>query len=321
MNLYYHSRRRPKLFVYLAVGLGLLFLWWIWPSYKESVNNAQTIYSLPQKITFAEIEVPLDDPKTYERIDTEFQILVYDQRGQINLWLKRLNKLEPSVKKIMEDQNLHPDFLYLAVKESSLLPCTTSFASARGLWQFIPDTATRFGLRIDDYVDERCDIFKATPAAAQYLKILLSANQFDGDVFSAMAAYNDGEGDVKNMLWTQRNVKKNHGYFSSFTNNETGRYVPGIIALKVILENPEQYGFEIPDDYPAWELESYTFSPSQNLNLADLAETSGLDFLDFKTYNPHLRVTYTQENFLPEDSIFTIYLPHENLEQLKKSLN
>ncbi|MFH0866972.1 MAG: lytic transglycosylase domain-containing protein, partial [Bacteroidota bacterium] len=266
---------------YIMAGIIILFI-----VFFSFCSFSGTTYSLPASITFAGQKVPLDDQKTYERIDTAFQILVQDQRGQITLWLKRFNKYQPIIKNILDEEKVNEDFFYLAVQESSLLPCTTSSAQAKGWWQFIEGTATRFGLTINEFVDERCDLVRSTHAAAQYLKTLLGEAYFKGDVFAAMAAYNFGETNVLHVLNAQGNFQQNHGYFSSFVNTENSLYIPRIIALKVILQNPEEYGFETYRDYTPWKLETYLLQPKDNINIKDLCKQADLDFLDFVSFNP-----------------------------------
>jgi hypothetical protein len=309
------SFKNKYLYYGLGVVLVLVLIKWFYAG-----DSLQNKYELPSAITFAGQKIPLEDQKTYERIDTAFQIYVHDQRGQINLWLKRLDKYQEIIIPILEKNNIHPDLIYLAVKESSLLPCPSSSANARGFWQFIPETATRFNLKITDYVDERCDIFKSTEAAGKYLQLLLSSKYFNGDIFAAMAAYNDGEGDVLNMLKAQGNFGNNLGYFSSLTNQETDRYIPGIIALKIVLENPEQYGFFAPDEYPPWRVEKFMLQPIDDIEITTLAAMAELDFLDFINFNPHFRITYTTANLLPKESSYNIYLPAENMKKLKDFL-
>lgn len=294
----------------------MIFFYWF---FSGNTASYQT-YKLPSEISFAGQLVPLDDLKTYERIDTAFQILVHDQRGQIQVWMKRLKSYGDYIRAILREEGMSEDFLYLAVRESSLIACPLSSADARGMWQFIPATGERFGLKADFVVDERCNIEKATRAAASYLKQLLSDEYFKGDYFLAMAAYNAGEEAIRKMIQFQANEKKNLGFFSSFTNNETGNYVPGIIALKVILENPETYGFENTDGFQKYEVEKYSAYLPKDIKIRDLAYYLEMDFLDFKNYNPHFRINYTEDNFLPKDGVFDFYLPIDKMDKLKAYL-
>lgn len=310
-----HSDKK-KLWLTAGACLVVLFTFMQCSTKNPSVGS-YTQYHLPSSIEFAGKKVPLNDPKTYERIDTAFQLLVHDQRGQTHVWLKRLGKYKHILEAQLEKENVHKDFVYLAVKESSLRPCPVSSASAKGIWQFIEGTAERYNLVINDTIDERCDIYKATTAAAQYLNDLLSEKYFKGDPFLAMAAYNDGEIDVLNMIRIQQNTNKDLGYFSSFTNSETGGYVPGIIALKIVLSDPEKYGFEPTYDYETFDVVTVNQSFSQDIAIGDIVRAIGMDYLDFKTYNPHLKIYYTEKNILPAGNQFQIYLPEEYVENFK----
>ena len=111
--------------------------------------------------------------------------------------LKRANYFMPMVRKIFRQEGLPEELAYLAVVESGFNPFATSSANAAGIWQFIPSTGRRFGLRIDDYIDERRDPYKSTIAAAKYLKTLY--NMF-GSWELAIAAYNCGEKCVAKRL-------------------------------------------------------------------------------------------------------------------------
>lgn len=312
-----HTFELPKRNIAIGIGIVLLVLYFV------AFGGARIFYQsyeLPSSVSFAGQDVPLDDPKTYERIDTAFQILVHDQRGQIQIWLKRLKKYQDYIQAILKEEGVHEDFMYLAIKESSLLPCPLSSANARGMWQFIPATGERFGLKTDFVIDERCNIEKSTRAAAAYLKHLMGDEYFKGDVFLAMAGYNAGEKAISDMVAVQANQSKNLGYFSSFTNKETGSYVPGIIALKVILSDPVSYGFDDSGSYAKYDVEKYSVYIQKDIKIRDLAFYLEMDFLDFKNYNPHFRITYTEDNFIPKDQLFDFYLPVDKIDKLKSYL-
>ncbi len=304
------NKEYKKHIIYILIICVLLII-----IFAKKYHKDDTEYILPKEIYFAGQKIDLKDQKTYERIDTEFQILVNDRRGQIKLWLKRMNKYGKIIKSILDKEEMHHDYIYLAIKESSLLHCSESIAGAKGWWQFIAGTARDYGLTINDYIDERCDIYLSTTAAMKYLKKLNT--YFKGDIISAMAAYNDGEGDVLKML----DVQGSKDYFSSYTNSETMRYIPGIIALKIILDNPKQYGFHTDNEYPELILHKLEFMPEEDINIYTLSFASGLDFLEFISYNSHLRITYTIDNYLPKDKTYNIYLPKPYYDNLKDFIN
>lgn len=304
--------RHKKVIVFAVLALALLWL------FIGASGGTYRTYELPDSLEFAGQAVPIGDAKTYERLDTAFQIYVHDQRGQINLWLKRLNKYGPYIRNILKEEGLHEDFMYLAVKESSLHPCPVSSAKAKGLWQFIPGTAERFGLQMNFVVDERCDLDRATRAASTYIKELLSDKYFHGDVFLAMAGYNAGENHITDMIRAQGNEEI--GYFGSFMNAETFNYVPSIVVLKHILDNPTDYGFEYPSGYAPLSFVHYSGFLQKDVQIRELAKALDWDFLDFKNFHPHFLITANADNILPKDRLFNFYVPADKLEALKSYL-
>ncbi len=140
------------------------------------------------------------------------------------------------------------DLVWLAQVESGWNPYAYSSAAAKGIWQFIPSTGTRFGLSQNYWVDERSNPEKSTRAAAKYLKWL--STRFKGDWELALAAYNTGEGNIDSAIARSgsRDFWRIHkgGYIAQ----ETRNYVPAILAVVTIAKNPRQYGFDLPPAYP-----------------------------------------------------------------------
>ncbi len=134
------------------------------------------------------------------------------------------------------------DLAYMALIESGFRPDPVSHAGAKGLWQFMPATAERFGMRVHGGIDERTDPVKSTRAAAQYLTVLYG--MFDNWPL-AVAAYNCGEGRVRRAL----DSSGSSTYWELVEKNalplETQRFVPSIIAATIISRNPEAYGIII----------------------------------------------------------------------------
>lgn len=236
---------------------------------------------IPQQINFAGEEVPLDDPDVLERLDRELLVNTYWQSNAL-LLMKRANKYFPIIEPILKEQGVPDDFKYLAVIESGLTNAVSP-AGARGFWQILKGTAKEYGLEVNQNVDERYHLEKATVAACEYLK--KSKERF-GSWTMAAAAYNAGQYGMHKQLERQQV----NNYYDVLLGEETGRYVFRILALKEILSDPLKYGFK----YDADDL--YQPIPTRKVgvdtavtNFADFAETFEINYKILKIHNPWLR--------------------------------
>lgn len=200
------------------------------------------VYSpdIPSKVSLCGNSIDLDRMDLYERFDRELSSLIYTH-GTTMLILKRANRYFPEIAPILQQQGVPADLLYLACVESSLNPRAYSPAKAAGLWQFIASAAKEYGLEVNDEVDERYNLEKATVAACKYLK---KAYQRFGDWPSAMAAYNGGNARISKELEAQIADTSLDLYLAE----ETTRYPFRIMAMKTIMENPSAYGFLLRDN-------------------------------------------------------------------------
>ena len=181
-----------------------------------------------------------------------------------------------------EKRGLPTELALLPVVESAFDPFAYSHGRAAGLWQFIPSTGKYFGLSQSWWHDDRRDIVAATDAALTYLDRL--AKRFDGDYMLALAAYNSGGGTVSSAM--RRNRKRNEptDYWSLDLPRETRHYVPKLIALAKIFDDPQAYGIELPplDDEPYFEI----VDTGSQLDLAQAAELAGVDIDEIYLLNP-----------------------------------
>lgn len=174
-----------------------------------------------------------------ERLDRELIINTHFHSSTIQI-LKRANRFFPEIESALKDAKLPDDLKYVAVIESALSQ-TTSPSGAKGFWQFMPETAKEFGLVINKDVDERLDVYKSTIAATRYLK---RAYAKFGDWILASASYNCGMAGLDRQLKNQAQSD----FFSLYLNKETSRYIFRILALKLIMENPSDYGYFLDED-------------------------------------------------------------------------
>ena len=233
---------------------------------------------LPRSLDFAGEPMPLDDPEIRKRFEREM-LLNLQSEGQIMLYLKRSGEFFEMYDRILTEERVPLDLKYLSVAESALFQ-SQSGKGAVGLWQFIPETGRRYGLRVDEYVDERRNPEKSTRAAARYLRDNYARYN---SWYLAMAAYNMGEGATNDDLSFQRQ----RSFFDLYVNEETSRYPFRIMAIKEIMTNPRKYGFVMrKEDYYRLP-KSKTVTVAEDIpNLAEWAAAQGSTYKHVKLANP-----------------------------------
>lgn len=250
-----------------------------------SANTVKTIVNsyiqIPENIDFANEQTPTTIPDVKERLDREMLINVHLHSSTI-LILKRANKYFPIIEPILAKNNVPDDFKYLAVIESSLTNAVSS-AGARGFWQFMPETAKQMGLEVSETVDERFHLEKATQLACEYL---LKAKAKFGSWTLAAASYNGGMSGIAKHLEFQ----EVSNYYDLQLTEETSRYVFRILALKQIMKNPIQYGFNLPNSELYQKINTKAVLIDSSItNLAKFAKGQGINYKVLKYHNPWLR--------------------------------
>lgn len=238
-------------------------------------------YPLPKSMTFAGEPVPLHIPDVAERLDRELQSNAYFHSNTI-LALKRLTRFLPEIEAQMQAQGLPDDFKYVALAES-LFGNVVSPKGAAGFWQLMPETSKGYGIIINDEIDERYHLQKATVAAAAYFK---RAKAKFGSWTTAAASYNRGMGGIERALANQRVTS----YYDLYLNEETWRYIFRILALKEVLENPDKYGFDINrlQGYPPLQTRTLTVTESIP-DLPQFALDQGINYKILRLYNPWIK--------------------------------
>lgn len=207
------------------------------------------------------------------------------ERGRRTLvaGLKRAGRYKPMISRVLDEEGIPQEFIFLAQAESGFLPRAMSYMAAGGMWQFIRETGAKYGLKHDAWVDERFDPEMATRAAARHLRDLY--HEF-GDWYLAIAAYNCGQGNV------DKAVSKT-GYADVWELRsrgtlplETSNYVPIILAMTIMAKNPKNYGIEdiIPEEplvYDSVEMNVLT-------SLALISDIIGRPVSELKELNPAL---------------------------------
>ena len=231
--------------------------------------------------SFAGKELPLDNFDVRERLDLELMRNAYFHRNTL-LLLKRQSRYFPVIERILREEGVPDDLKYLAAAESTLAEAVSP-AGAKGVWQFMAPTGRAYGLEINEEVDERFHLEKATRAAAAYLKDYYA--DF-GDWNKVAAAYNMGGPNLKKWLSRQRAEE----IYDLDINEETMQYLFRIVALKYIMQRPEDYGYLVDpaDHYPL--LDTFrTVTVTESIeNLGDFARREGTTYRMLKLYNPWL---------------------------------
>ncbi|MCA1761943.1 MAG: lytic transglycosylase domain-containing protein [Cryomorphaceae bacterium] len=270
------------------------------PSYQKYFNENYKIFSLntPDNIAFAGEEVPLQILDVREKLDRELLVNTYWQ-SQSLLFHKRANRWFPVIEPILEKNGVPDDFKYLAVIESGLTN-VVSPAGATGYWQLLKHTGREYGLEINNEVDERYHVEKSTEAACKYLK---DAYKIYGSWTLAAASYNMG------MTGLNRQIERQQvfNYYDLLLNEETGRYLYRILALKEILGKPSLYGFHFrPKDlYTTYEVEEVMVDTAVD-NFADFAEQQEINYKILKILNPWLREAFITN---PKNKAYLIKIP------------
>lgn len=275
--------------------------------YQTYFKEHYRIFSLelPNSMELAGEPVPMKELDVREKLDRELHVNTYWQSHSLLLH-KRAHRWFPVIEPILEEEGVPEDMKFIPLVESGLQN-VVSPVGARGFWQFMEGTAKDYGLEVNDEVDERYHVEKATRAACEYLK---DAKEKYGSWTLALAAYNMGSNALnKRILQQQVN-----NYYQLLLNSETSRYVFRLLALKEIHNDPERYGFHIreQDLYEPYETRELLVDSSIG-DLADFAIGQGINYKALKVLNPWLR---DEELPNPEGKEYRIKLPKGPSEEL-----
>lgn len=221
----------------LWIIYGILFFFCVCAYLFTRAQNPESpiVFSYPDlPIEIAGEEVPMDNLHydVKERFDKEF-LNASNNIYQFYLYVKRAPLYLPYIENALKDLDLPDDIKYLAIAESALKNDIVSHAWAAWIWQFVPETAKRYGLRVDENIDERYHFEKSTKAALSYLSDLYD---IFGDWSLAFAAYNRWENGLRRDMQEQ-GVKS---YYDLYLNEETSRYVFRILAIKYVMLSYEE---------------------------------------------------------------------------------
>ena len=267
--------------LFLLLFLSALFVFALSNDDKKKLLHEGTAQYFPTAIDFAGEKAPLQIADVRERLDRELLVNANLHSSTI-LIIKRANRAFPIIEPILKQYGVPDDFKYLAVIESALTNAVSP-SGAKGVWQFMPDTAKEKGMEVNESVDERYHLQKATEAACKYL---VAAKQKFGNWTLAAASYNGGMNGVNTKIVEQQVTD----YYDLLLTDETSRYVFRILALKEIMKHPDLYGFEVDKN------EMYDYIPTKTIevdssitDLAVFAKKQGINYKILKIHNPWLR--------------------------------
>lgn len=244
-----------------------------------------------------------------------FTYFTHTKREMFERWLERSQQYLPWVVAQLKANGLPEELAYLPFVESGYNPRAYSRAGAAGMWQFMPYTGRKYGLRYDWWVDERRDPYKATFAAMGYLSDL---HGMFGDWYLALAAYNAGEGKIGRAIkalgcdnFFELTEKNDRLRYRARLRRETRHYVPKFIAVVMIMRNLEELGFKPID----WDdvREPVKVDARGGTDLTAMAKDMGTPWADFQAAN-----TAYRRNVSPPDAVCPVYVPADKVAEAKR---
>lgn len=290
----------------ISVG-GIFLVLFLFAAFSDSQqiytsNNEVYIQTIspyiPENIAFCNEEVPIQYFDIFESLERELIVNTYFH-SQTILYLKKASRYFPVIEPILRINNIPDDFKYLAIAESGLSH-VVSPAGARGIWQLLESTAKDYNLEINEEIDERYHLEKATEAACKFLN---ESYAIYHNWTMVAATYNAGRKGIERQIERQGETD----YYSLLLNDETARYVFRVIAIKLIMENPSRYGFTITEADQYKPIPFHAISISGTIeNIAAFAREHGTSYKILKYLNPWLR-----DNKLtnPKQITYTIKIP------------
>ena len=232
-------------------------------------------------------------------------------RATFAKWLERSTRYIGLMRRILREEGVPQDLVYIALIESGFNPRAYSWAGASGLWQFMKSTGRKYGLKINWWIDERRDPLKATRAAARYFKDL---HETFRSWYLAQAGYNAGEGRIRRGL---RRLKRKDFWTlakTRYIGRETRSFVPKFIAARLMAKDPKAYGFTTLNYEPPLRFEEVSVHKPTDLRW--IAAAAGVSMNVIRSLNPALRRWKTPPNY-PD---FKINVPPGTSQKVAKAI-
>jgi membrane-bound lytic murein transglycosylase D len=315
-----NSKKTTILTAFVLTGTAIIILS-IAQSFKIIKNTSpknnqaaiDTIYNikpfqLPEIVTFAGEKMPLDNFDTRESLEREILTSAYRHSSTI-LIIMRAHRYLPVIEKILKKNNVPDDFKYLVAAESEYSNMVSP-AGATGFWQIMPETGREEGMEINTVVDERYDVERSTQFACEYF--LKSYERF-GNWTLAAASYDGGRAGVDEQI----DIQHQKNYYDLLLSEETARYIFRVVAYKLVISNPEYYGFKIPEKDLFPELKYYEVKVDTAVtDFSAFAQKFGTNYKMLKLLNPWLRKPFLTPKTNKE---YLIKIPSEGMRNLEKA--
>ena len=236
---------------------------------------------IQQRLNMLDAQSPFD-LGYIEEVQPYIDLYAYKRRGLVERMLGLSQLYYPIFEEKLDQYNLPLELKHLAVIESALNPTATSRVGARGLWQFMYATGKMYNLEITSYVDERCDPYKSTEAACQFLQYLYSVY---GDWQICLAAYNAGPGNINKAIRRAGGGKKTYWEIRPFLPKETQAYVPAFIAATYIMTYHQEHNlYAIAPRATFYDVDSVSIK--QEINFAQIEAVLGIPNDQLTFLNP-----------------------------------
>ena len=264
-------------------------------------------FTLPEEVTFAGEEMPLDNFDTRESLEREILTSAYRHSSTI-LIIMRAHRYLPLIEKILKKNNVPDDFKYLVAAESEYSNMVSP-AGATGFWQIMPETGREESMEINTVVDERYDVEKSTQFACDYF---LRSYEKYGNWTLAAASYNGGRSGIDEQIGIQH--EKN--YYDLLLTEETARYIFRAVAYKLVISDPQKYGFKIAQQDLFPELKYYEVKVDTAItDFSGFAKKFRTNYKMLKILNPWLRKPYLTPKPKKE---YLIKIPSEGMRNFEK---
>lgn len=265
-------------------------------------------YTLPDNVTFAGERMPLENFDTRESLEREILTSAYRHSSTIMI-IKRANRYLPVIEKILTQNNVPDDFKYLVAAESEYTNAVSP-KGATGFWQIMATTGKEAGLEVGTVVDERYHIEKSTQFACDFL---LKSYEKYGNWTLAAASYNGGRAAIDEQI----RIQKENNYYDLLLSEETARYIFRVVAYKLVINDPQKYGFNIKEEdlYPELDVNVVKVDTVIQ-DISEFAKKHGTNYKIIKFLNPWLRKPYFTP--LPGKEYY-IKLPIEGMRSIERT--
>jgi len=241
-------------------------------------------YKLPDNVIFAGEKMPLENFDTRESLDREILTSAFRHSSTIMI-IKKANRYLPIIEKVLKKYNVPDDFKYLAPAESEFSNIVSP-AGATGFWQILSRTGREEGMEINDVVDERYNLEKSTEFACKYF---IKSYEKYGNWTLAAASYNGGRFAVEEQM----RIQNENNYYDLLLTEETARYIFRAVAYKLIIQNPEEYGFTLDKSDLYQPLDYYEVKVDTAVrDFSAFAKHFNTNYKILKFLNPWLRKPY-----------------------------